>query len=156
MLFDYSYIDSYTDEPIKNINIKSISNFQLESLKKNILVAIINILRFITAIILIIVILSFILKTNKIKINREKLSTFECGFEPEHKNRSSFSIRFFIISVIFLIFDVEVTVIFPIIVTNNTQHTTSLLINIFLFIILLGGLIFEWQQGSLKWSWKYI
>lgn len=97
------------------------------------------------------------LKTPNIKIKREKLSAFECGFDPNHKIRSAFSLRFFIITVIFLIFDVEVTIIFPIplgnIIINNI---TFLRVNLFIYVLLAGGLWFEWRQGALNWSWVCI
>jgi len=84
------------------------------------------------------------LKTNKTKITREKLSAFECGFDPEHKMRNSFSLRFFIITVVFLIFDVEVAIMLPIPITSNSiEYAGFFFSNMLLFIILFGGLMFE-------------
>ncbi len=80
----------------------------------------------------------------------EKRSPFECGFNPKFNARLPFTIRFFLIAIIFLIFDVELVLMFPFLV--NMPH-----LNIFYFlriilifiIILLLGLIHEWNQGSL-------
>jgi NADH-ubiquinone oxidoreductase chain 3 len=64
----------------------------------------------------IVIILSSILSKKK-NIEREKLSPFECGFNPINSSRFPFSIRFFLIGIIFLIFDVEIALILPIILT---------------------------------------
>lgn len=122
----------------------SITDFQSEGFfQKNILIILCNI----TALVIVVsglLIISYLLKTNKRKITREKLRAFECGFDPEHKMRRSFSLRFFIITVVFLIFDVEVAAILPIPLINNTLRYRDFFIsNLRLFIILIGGLIFE-------------
>nr|YP_009107271.1 NADH dehydrogenase subunit 3 [Petrolisthes haswelli]CEH11274.1 NADH dehydrogenase subunit 3 [Petrolisthes haswelli] len=93
------------------------------------------------------------LVSKKTIFDREKNSPYECGFDPKKSARLPFSLRFFLISVIFLIFDVEITLIFPtafIIQVSNifTWLLTSLL---FLF-ILLFGLYYEWKQGALEWA----
>lgn len=64
----------------------------------------------------IVIILSTLLSKKK-KIDREKFSPFECGFNPINSSRLPFSIRFFLIAIIFLIFDVEIALILPIILT---------------------------------------
>lgn len=70
-----------------------------------------------TVIRLIIIILTLIFVSYAIKIplkmKKEKLRTFECGFDPNHNMRNSFSLRFFLVTVIFLIFDAELRIIFP-------------------------------------------
>nr|UXW93418.1 NADH dehydrogenase subunit 3 [Blasticotoma sp. 'tegularis'] len=100
---------------------------------------------------LIIMILTSLL-SKKSYYDREKSSPFECGFDPKGSSRMPLSIQFFMITVIFLIFDVEISLILPIIITLNTSNLTPWLITITLFIIiLLLGLYYEWNYGSLNW-----
>nr|ATO88572.1 NADH dehydrogenase subunit 3 [Ducetia japonica] len=85
--------------------------------------------------------------------NREKTSPFECGFDPKSPARLPFSLRFFLIAVIFLIFDVEIALLLPIIVINQWSNIFSWsLITIFFLLILLIGLFHEWNQGALEWA----
>nr|AXS66186.1 NADH dehydrogenase subunit 3 [Tenebrionoidea sp. 1 KM-2017] len=86
--------------------------------------------------------------------DREKNSPFECGFDPKSSSRLPFSLHFFLIAVIFLIFDVEITLLFPLILTFKTSNILTYLPVMFSFIlILLIGLYHEWNQGALNWSY---
>nr|YP_009995278.1 NADH dehydrogenase subunit 3 [Ochthebius quadricollis]QNP09668.1 NADH dehydrogenase subunit 3 [Ochthebius quadricollis] len=85
-------------------------------------------------------------------MDREKSSPFECGFDPKSSARMPFSIQFFLIAVIFLIFDVEITLLIPLILTLKiTNIMMYLYISLFFFTILLMGLYHEWNQGALNW-----
>nr|AOY39118.1 NADH dehydrogenase subunit 3 [Chelonarium sp. BMNH 840450] len=85
--------------------------------------------------------------------DREKSSPFECGFDPKSSARIPFSLQFFLIAVIFLIFDVEITMIIPMIMTMKTTNIVSVSMLTTLFIlILLAGLMHEWKQGALTWT----
>ncbi len=85
--------------------------------------------------------------------DREKISPFECGFDPINSSRIPFSIRFFLITIIFLIFDVEIALILPIIIIFKFSNIIWWTITSLIFIlILLIGLIHEWNQGALNWS----
>nr|UEK25852.1 NADH dehydrogenase subunit 3 [Pachygrapsus fakaravensis] len=85
--------------------------------------------------------------------DREKNSPYECGFDPKGSARLPFSLRFFLIAVIFLIFDVEITLLLPIASTLNITNVFSWITTTLIFlIILLFGLYYEWYQGALNWS----
>nr|YP_010384995.1 NADH dehydrogenase subunit 3 [Plagusia squamosa]UPL65005.1 NADH dehydrogenase subunit 3 [Plagusia squamosa] len=100
----------------------------------------------------IVMILSTILAKKTIT-DREKNSPYECGFDPKGTARLPFSLRFFLIAVIFLIFDVEVTLLMPMASSLTLTNIFSWFITsaLFLFILLLG-LYYEWSQGALDWS----
>nr|YP_010134340.1 NADH dehydrogenase subunit 3 [Megabeleses magnoliae]QWM93830.1 NADH dehydrogenase subunit 3 [Megabeleses magnoliae] len=98
-----------------------------------------------------IMILSSIL-SKKTFYDREKNSPFECGFDPKNKSRLPFSIRFFLIAVIFLIFDVEIALMLPMTIIMNVSNFYSwFLITSYFLIILLMGLYYEWKFGALNW-----
>nr|QNE85420.1 NADH dehydrogenase subunit 3 [Sciomyza simplex] len=85
--------------------------------------------------------------------DREKSSPFECGFDPKSSSRLPFSLRFFLITIIFLIFDVEIALILPmiLIIKFSSMFTWSITSIIFILILLIG-LYHEWNQGMLNWS----
>nr|YP_010507402.1 NADH dehydrogenase subunit 3 [Helophilus virgatus]QHN59976.1 NADH dehydrogenase subunit 3 [Helophilus virgatus]UXG18996.1 NADH dehydrogenase subunit 3 [Helophilus virgatus] len=85
--------------------------------------------------------------------DREKSSPFECGFDPMSSSRLPFSLKFFLITIIFLIFDVEIALILPMILIINYSNLIMWSITSVIFIlILLLGLYHEWNQGMLNWS----
>nr|AST10239.1 NADH dehydrogenase subunit 3 [Italochrysa insignis] len=90
--------------------------------------------------------------SKKTFFDREKNSPFECGFDPKSSARMSFSLHFFLIAIIFLIFDVEIALLLPIIIIMNISSFFHWLLVTFFFItILLLGLYHEWNQGALNW-----
>nr|WNV22558.1 NADH dehydrogenase subunit 3 [Psylliodes chrysocephala] len=106
----------------------------------------------ISAILIILIsLLNFISK--KTFYDREKSSPFECGFDPKATARLPFSLHFFLIAIIFLIFDVEITLLLPLILTMKISniYNYSTILTIFI-IILIMGLYHEWNQGALEWT----
>nr|AMW67975.1 NADH dehydrogenase subunit 3 [Balmes birmanus] len=84
--------------------------------------------------------------------DREKNSPFECGFDPKSSARMPFSLHFFLIAIIFLIFDVEIALLLPIIVIMNFSNLLMWIsTSMFFIMILLIGLYHEWNQGALEW-----
>lgn len=85
--------------------------------------------------------------------DREKTSPFECGFDPKNNARVPFSLRFFILAIIFIVFDIEIVLLIPIPILNTFINTVQAEIAGMLFlVILLLGLFHEWKEGSLNWS----
>nr|QJD22449.1 NADH dehydrogenase subunit 3 [Haustorioides koreanus] len=83
---------------------------------------------------------------------REKMSPFECGFDPFKKTRIPFSLRFFLITIIFLVFDVEIAVLLPLgLMKGCSDFYFISLSGLMLTIILVLGLVHEWNQGALNW-----
>nr|YP_010547159.1 NADH dehydrogenase subunit 3 [Orientabia sinica]UYK52046.1 NADH dehydrogenase subunit 3 [Orientabia sinica] len=100
-----------------------------------------------------IIIMMFASIISKKMINdREKNSPFECGFDPKSMTRMTFSIRFFLIAVIFLIFDVEIALMLPMILTFSISNLKSwMLLSIYFMLILIIGTYYEWKFGALNW-----
>nr|UKZ48262.1 NADH dehydrogenase subunit 3 [Punctum randolphii] len=85
-------------------------------------------------------------------LSEEKLTPFECGFEPLSLSRSPFSTRFFVLVALFLIFDIEVALLFPMLNLFSIEPSPSSLLTLVGFLlILLVGLFHEWYQGALDW-----
>nr|YP_009694042.1 NADH dehydrogenase subunit 3 [Amphinemura yao]QEI04310.1 NADH dehydrogenase subunit 3 [Amphinemura yao] len=114
---------------------------------------IISIIASILAAIVVIVMGLASILSKKTIIDREKSSPFECGFDPKSSSRLPFSLRFFLIAVIFLIFDVEIALLLPmIIILPISSLTTWMTVSFFFLLILLIGLYHEWNQGALDWA----
>nr|AYE84592.1 NADH dehydrogenase subunit 3 [Encarsia obtusiclava] len=104
----------------------------------------------IMVILLLLLILNFIFSKKEFK-NREKMSPFECGFDPMSLNRLPFSLQFFLIGILFLIFDVEIAMILPLIKSLSMIYYYININFYFILLILLLGLFIEWKEGALMW-----
>lgn len=82
----------------------------------------------------------------------EKLSAYECGFNPFDDARSTFDIRFYLVAILFLIFDLEISFLFPWSVVLNEISNYGFYIMMFFLLILTIGFIYEWYKGALEWE----
>nr|AOY39493.1 NADH dehydrogenase subunit 3 [Scolytinae sp. BMNH 1039965] len=91
--------------------------------------------------------------SKKSTYDREKMSPFECGFDPKNSARLPFSLHFFLIAIIFAIFDVELTLFLPLVLLTKKMSLmkSSLYMSMFIM-ILVYGLFHEWNQGALNWT----
>nr|AQZ26100.1 NADH dehydrogenase subunit 3 [Semelidae sp. STW-2017] len=88
----------------------------------------------------------------KTMYSREKLSTYECGFEPLASSRQSFCLRFFILAIVFLVFDVEIALLIPFMMGVSMMMGWGIRLLVFSFVlILMLGLFHEYNEGSLDW-----
>ena len=83
---------------------------------------------------------------------REKLTTYECGENPEGSPWVKFNIRFYVVALIFLIFDVEVVMLIPWALVYKSMGMAGFLVGA-IFLVLLGiGMAYEWRKGDLEWA----
>nr|YP_009113996.1 NADH dehydrogenase subunit 3 [Protobothrops maolanensis]AGS43680.1 NADH dehydrogenase subunit 3 [Protobothrops maolanensis] len=82
-----------------------------------------------------------------------KLSPYECGFDPLGNARSPISIQFFLVAILFILFDLEIVLLLPIPWSINTNPTTATMtMTTTLLVLLTLGLVYEWLQGGLEWT----
>ena len=82
----------------------------------------------------------------------EKVSAYECGFEPFEDSRMKFDVRFYLVAILFIIFDLEIAFLFPWAISlGNIGILGFTSMMIFLFILTIG-FIYEWKKGALDWE----
>jgi len=84
--------------------------------------------------------------------DKEKVTVYECGFDPFHTPGEPFSIRFFLVAILFLVFDLEISYLFPWSTTSNIINLQGHFIVYLFLLILILGLIYEWIKGGLEWE----
>jgi NADH-quinone oxidoreductase subunit A len=82
----------------------------------------------------------------------EKLSAYECGFDPFDDSRGKFDIRFYLVCILFIIFDLEISFLFPWALTLNKITLFGFWSMVLFLIILTIGFIYEWKKGALEWE----
>jgi NADH-quinone oxidoreductase subunit A len=86
------------------------------------------------------------------KPNAEKLSAYECGFEAFTDARMKFDVRYYLVAILFIVFDLEIAFLFPWAVSLGGIGMVGLIaMGIFLFILVVG-FIYEWKKGALEWD----
>nr|WNH20510.1 NADH dehydrogenase subunit 3 [Chilorhinus platyrhynchus] len=99
----------------------------------------------------VLIFISFILP--QMNPDSEKLSPYECGFDPLGSARLPFSMRFFLVAILFLLFDLEIALLLPLPWADQLPEVTQTFFWAMSIIILLTlGLIYEWVQGGLEWA----
>nr|AII19580.1 NADH dehydrogenase subunit 3 [Savignium sp. BKKC-2014] len=90
--------------------------------------------------------------SKKTILDREKSSPFECGFDPKNTSRMPFSIRFFLIAIVFLIFDIEISILLPLgLITNSIPPMMWMMSGGVFLILVTLGLYYEWFEKTLDW-----
>nr|QZN08028.1 NADH dehydrogenase subunit 3 [Craspedacusta sowerbii] len=84
--------------------------------------------------------------------DREKVSVYECGFDPMNIPGEPFSVRFFLIAILFLVFDLEISFLFPWSVGMASISLEGHFIVFIFLTILTVGLVYEWKKGGLEWE----
>nr|YP_010323269.1 NADH dehydrogenase subunit 3 [Leptophyton benayahui]UKP88404.1 NADH dehydrogenase subunit 3 [Leptophyton benayahui] len=82
----------------------------------------------------------------------EKVSVYECGFDPFGPSGSTFSVRFFLIGILFLIFDLEISFLFPWAVSYAGLPLFGYWVVMLFLAVLTWGLVYEWVEGGLDWE----
>ncbi|AGF74572.1 NADH dehydrogenase subunit A [Bartonella australis AUST/NH1] len=82
----------------------------------------------------------------------EKLSAYECGFNSFDNARMKFDIRFYLVSILFIIFDLEVAFLFPWAVSFSSIGMFGFWSMIMFLVILTIGFVYEWKKGALEWD----
>ena len=82
----------------------------------------------------------------------EKVSAYECGFEPFDDARRRFDVRFYLVAILFIIFDLEVAFLFPWAVSPEGHRRFGFLSMIGFLGVLTVGFIYEWCKGALDWE----
>lgn len=83
--------------------------------------------------------------------NFAKLSSYECGFQPFEDSRQSFNIEFYLVGILFVIFDLEIVFLFPLCLCLNLLGNFATWSGIIFISILTLGFIYEWIKGGLSW-----
>ena len=86
------------------------------------------------------------------KPDTEKVSVYECGFDPFGDSRQKFEVRFFLVAILFIIFDLEISFLFPWSVVISEIDITGYWTMMIFLLILTIGLIYEWLKGGLEWE----
>ena len=84
--------------------------------------------------------------------DKEKLSAYECGFAPFDDARGRFDVRFYLVAILFIIFDLEVAFLFPWAISLGAIGLFGFWSMIIFLLILTIGFIYEWKKGALEWD----
>ena len=89
---------------------------------------------------------------SKEKPQKDKLSSYECGFEPFGDARGKFDIRFYLVAILFIIFDLEVAFLIPWSITLKNIGALGFWSMMVFLLVLTAGFVYEWKKGALEWE----
>ena len=84
--------------------------------------------------------------------DKEKLSTYECGFEPFEGTRMQFDVRYYLVAILFIIFDLEIAFLFPWAISLDGIGLFGVAAMGVFLAVLVVGFIYEWKKGALEWD----
>lgn len=84
--------------------------------------------------------------------DREKLSPYECGFDPFEDARVPFDVRYYLVAILFILFDIEIAFLFPWAVSLKGIGAAGILGGLVFLAILTVGFAYEWMKGALEWE----
>ena len=96
------------------------------------------------------VVINFILSPKK--PDPEKLSAYECGFDPFDDSRMEFDVRFYLVAILFIIFDLEIAFLFPWAISLGGIGSLGFWSMMVFLGVLTIGFIYEWKKGALEWE----
>jgi len=84
--------------------------------------------------------------------DNEKLSPYECGFDPFEDTRTTFDVKFYLVAILFIIFDLEIVLLFPWSISLFYLHVFGYTVVVLFLLILTAGFFYEWALGALDWD----
>lgn len=106
---------------------------------------------FIVCVILAILILGVSYISKSKNYNWEKISAYECGFQPFEDTRSRFDVKFYLVAILFIIFDLEIAYLFPWALCMDELNIEGIISMIIFLFVLTIGFVYEWKKGALDW-----
>lgn len=86
-----------------------------------------------------------------VSYNVEKTAIYECGFDPISDSRDKFEVRYYMLAILFIVFDIELMFMWPWVISLSFLGFSSFLFMFFFLLILTIGFFFEWSSGALEW-----
>jgi len=86
------------------------------------------------------------------KPDAEKVSAYECGFEAFEDARMKFDVRYYLVAILFIIFDLEIAFLFPWAVSLDAIGMTGFVAMLMFLAVLVVGFVYEWKKGALEWE----
>jgi NADH-quinone oxidoreductase subunit A len=86
------------------------------------------------------------------RADAEKLSAYECGFEAFEDSRARFDVRYYLVAILFIVFDLEIAFLFPWAVSMSATGKLGMIAMGIFLLILVIGFVYEWKKGALEWD----